>query len=267
MVFYLPWLIPVLLSCVVVGGYAFSHAYVLAVARQLNNRKVFSESQILPDDIYPKRSDEVTLRGSRLQEATEAMVFYARNMKPDWVVGVNLGGRMLSVLVADAIGLEPTKCLFVSTDPDRDPNVVFQPSVDHLNCISGKMLVVDDITRTGDTFRLFRKYLNDLNFTKNFDLSVVSFAVVAIVAYETFFRPCPDWARFRSTSRNLKFPWTELSSSIQLAYSYRHSKRDYDQSVIDEYDRLCSDFQYALDIASKFLSGRSGIRQVTAAVK
>jgi hypoxanthine phosphoribosyltransferase len=259
----LSWLPALFVVLIVAIGYFLNRDRLVQAARAATTKSAFSAELSLPSrDAFPlaPSAGQDKLEGHALQAALKELCSYAKRLKPDWIVGVHPGGRMLSVLLADAIEFPHDRCLFIRTSADRHSRVVFEPSPTFPNSrLEGTMLVVDDISRSGDTLETIKRFLIEKNYYGEISLERAKFAVLLVVAEPddppAKFRP--DWVYYRTDKRDFRLPWSELSVKIGSAYAHRRQKMAYDDTVIRQYERLVSDFSYALSIAQKYVNQSS----------
>lgn len=231
---------------------------VIALARAVEARKAFSNLATLP-----ARSQAPSppahlhgLHGLELREACDALVEYARGFKPDWILGVHPGGRLLSVYVGHLLGIPADRCLFVSTCREYQD----EPEVrGFLERVEGKLLVIDDISRSGATLHVVKDLLEDLNRSGKFDLGRVAFAALTVVTMpfggRDIFRP--DWTRFGTTDPNFHLPWTGLSREIRTELVKRKAGQRFDAQIIDIYEDLISNQDTAYGLVMGFLEAES----------
>ena len=122
------------------------------------------------------------------------------------------------------------------------------------------MLIIDDISRTGRTLHFLKRYLIALNykacskgtdFTDCFRLDRVYFAALLVVLQkdevDNQFRP--DRTYYRTSDRFFKLPWSEFSAKLDEAFAMRRKKMNFDSNVISQYERISSDYDFALQFA------------------
>jgi hypoxanthine phosphoribosyltransferase len=255
----LVWALPLVVSMVAIAGYVKNRDRLLEIVRVLQNQKRFSAERDLPPRhafplVSPDNLNE--MKDSDLQRAVADIIAYAREYKPDWIAGVHPGGRLLSVIVGEQLGLSPDRCIYVSTYRSRTANIDFMPPIN--NVFAGKLLIIDDISRTGDTLRAIRSYLYARNLgDSNYRLTSVRFAVLLVVETpdDSELRFRPDWVYGRTKNQNFKLPWSQLSADIREAYDNRQARYWYNRDAIREHRRICRDFEYALEKARRYLGG------------
>ena len=247
------WLAPLVLVGVVGAGYYAHRHDLIELGRTLHNQKIlFTSNQLLaPRAELPPVADIVSLSTSALNDAVARLIEYATEVNPDWIVGVHPGGRLLSVYMADKINLDASRCLFVRTDPDRTDRLVFELPPNEK--MSGTLLVIDDISRTGDTLEALKLFFVERNFTDVCALQRIYFAVLLVVSiadYEESFRP--DWVRFRTDNRWFKLPWTDLAVKVKTTFAAKRMGLHFDPNVIEQHERMTIDHNYTLGLAKKY---------------
>jgi len=255
--FFLP---AALLFVVILAVGQRNRDYLFEIARSLQNQKAFApENALSPRDaIRPTPdSNREQLDGAALHEVLEELSAYVRLIKPDWIAGVHPGGRLLSVYVADQIDFPKNRCLFVRTSPDRTDSIEFEPKSDIPNePLQGKIVIIDDISRTGDTLSSLKWFLMRKNYIEGYQLTEVYFAVLLVVSEEGASRSRfrPDWVYFRTDKKFFRLPWSELSIETAAAYAHRRQGLSYSQAVIDRHEKIVSDPDYALHLAKSYIS-------------
>ena len=257
----LVWVLPLIVSAVAIAGYVKNRDRLLEIVRVLQNQKRFSADRDLPPRyafplLTADRLNE--MKDSDLQRAIAEIIAYARDFSPDWIAGVHPGGRLLSVLVGEQLRISPDRCIYISTYRSRTGKIQFMPAIE--NVFTGKLLIIDDISRTGDTLRAIKSYLFARNLgDSNYKLSSVRFAVLLVAETTTEtpddseIRFRPDWVYGRTEIQNIKLPWSQLSADIREAYDNRQAGYWYNRDAIREHRVICSNFDYALGKAHEYL--------------
>jgi hypoxanthine phosphoribosyltransferase len=256
---FLPGLI--VLVAVAVSCYRNRHElFQLAVA--IHNNYAFSHGDRAE---FAADLDEISSEDPRIsQGGVQKLIEYARSLQPDWVLGVNTGGRVLSSQVCKAIELNLDRCRYVRYDVESEV-VSFAPELEEQ--MAGTLLVIDDISRTGDTLGSIKSYLMEHNGTDRFQLTTVRFAVLVIdpAPKEHDVDFAPDWACYKtSEGKNFKFAWTPLVDKIKAECRRKKAEREQQQrangvkeSGVDELAsqeerRLATDPAYAASQFEKF---------------
>jgi len=190
--------------------------------------------------------DEIqALTPQRAEKYIAELASVAKSMSFDFIVGVHTGGRFISVLVADLINFPRHRLAFAHTERVRKPEIEFSGDT---NRLFGKVLVIDDICRTGATLESMRSYFLLKIMDKTYDIESLDFACLVSVRSQVKDK-IPfhlNWVAAYTENRNLPFPWAELSAETRCAYSYRQSELDYDEHKIDQHERLTCDYDLAL---------------------
>jgi adenine/guanine phosphoribosyltransferase-like PRPP-binding protein len=264
---YVVWLPAIILSIIVLGTYIKFRHEVLDSIHGLQDLKLFTTNEELRRRVQvpllrvPSGAHQVS--GPLVRAGAEELGRYVGDLGPDWIVGVNLGGRLLSAYVADLIKFPRPKCLFMRrSDDNRTMAFVEQREQTSANwAYNGNMLVIDDISRTGGTFEAIRSVLVGINYTNEFDLRRVYFATLIEVLEPHSLRVRPDWSwRYTDERYNIRFPWSMLGLGIVSALRRkgvrpRLNLDEKDYEILAEYQRIGSDFEYALATAKRFIPG------------
>lgn len=266
---FLPFLVPTTITFVAVIGYLTHHGEVLKVVQGLKNLKVFTEDQVLqrrvhspelPPELQSRPHGQRQLEGAVLKEGIAALASYVKQRNPDWLVGVNFGGRLLSAYIANQIGFSAQNCLFIRRSDDGTA-IVFEQQAGHLlrnRQYEGDMLILDDISRTGLTFATIRSFLMQTNYQSDYHFRRVYFATLieVIEPHSLRSRMRPDWSWRATRDVTFKFPWSELGAEITLAVNLKKDGFGPDEKsrrVLDLYGRIGSDFNCALETAQRYI--------------
>lgn len=241
-------------------GFGLSWRSVWNAAKLVENRRVFIEAKARVRAQALQRSTPTEGSAIAIDALTDPLLQltrYAQAYNPNWIVGVHVGGRILSAALTSLLSLKPENCLFVSTHFTRNRLFVLESHEGKTpNQISGRVLVVDDIVRTGNTLRNLRTWLMDHNHAQGpWEISDIAFATL-IVATDGFNSPPsfrPDWMFHRTRALDFALPWTELSRRISEAFDNRDRGRQFDQSEIDQHEMMARDFSLAIALAKKYL--------------
>lgn len=255
---------PLTIVLMIVFGFFYRKDEVFNIARALQNKRAFEPPlPITSPAPLPQLPDELgALDKARLMSAIEELSEYAKSVRPDWIVGVHPGGRLLSVYIANRIKFPRDRCLFVRTSANRSRSIVFEPQRSQLNRpIAGKMLAIDDISRTGQTLLTLKRFFISQNYREpeaddpEFKLKIVRFAIMLIVTQpeKTGWNFRPDHVCYRTNEHYFRLPWSTLSSEIEMAFASRRQKMDFDGNVITAYEHIAKDYDYALEVARRFM--------------
>lgn len=264
---------PILVLCVVVFGYSLHRNRLFEISRGLHSQKAFAPESALPSrasfDPVPVGNNALIgaprLEGPAFSQALSKLISYARLVDPDWVLGVHPGGRLLSVVVAEQLGMPPNRCRFVRTVSHASKEIVLDANNKIPNVpLQGKLLVVDDITRTGDTLNLVKTFFFEKNYGQLFQFSDIRFAVLLAVVQEDELAFRPDFVSYGTNIRNFKLPWSEFSERIGTAHAEARQKSgdasEAIKQVLEDYKRIISDDEYALALAKRYIAQASSSR-------
>jgi adenine/guanine phosphoribosyltransferase-like PRPP-binding protein len=254
---------PLLLMGTLIVGYFRFRDDIFEVARALQNKKAFTPFSALPPrEVIPmiKSSTGEEFEKNYLPDAMSKLVKYANTIQPDWFVGVHPGGRILSVLLAESMGFPRDRCLYVRTSRRQTNKILFTPQRYELKRPrEGTMLIFDDISRTGRTLHLLKRYLIAKNYgapcspndVDCFRLSKVDFATLLVVLEEgeadVHFRP--DFTVYRTADKLFRLPWSRFSADVDKAFALRQKGMLADDRIIAQYERMSCDYDYALEFA------------------
>ncbi len=196
-----------------------------------------------------------TLEGVYLSRAFNELASYAKQFKPDWIIGVHPGGRILSVLLTERLGLPRQRCLYAGTYPARNPCIAFYPDPDQFATpVSGRVLLVDDIVRSGKTLNDLKTHLKGLNFEDDFQVTNVRFAALLLVATDidkNQIRFLPDWFSLRTNQPGLMLPWSGFGERVATQYRLRQANAVHDEGMITAYEELTQSYDKALSFAKE----------------
>ena len=131
---------------------------------------------------------------------------YASKYKPDHIVGINRGGVLLSaaiVIELQIITEKFTRCMIVTKKGKLE--------CDNKN-IKGRVLVIDDISRTGGTLEMA------INFLKNFkNIQSINTAVILTCLDDNNEPVYKDlnFSAFATLNCNAYLPWTKKMSRVE----------------------------------------------------
>jgi hypoxanthine phosphoribosyltransferase len=155
-----------------------------------------------------------------LREATEQLVEFAKEIEPQWIMGVNYGGHILASYVSAQIKLPPRFVGTIQSFYDDEPELIFAQQQNH---ISGRLLIIDDIARTGGTLERIRQFMLHRN---SVDALHFSDIVIATLFVSDRVNPAtmsggPAWFHSTVLGNAHTFPWTKESSNLKATWSNR----------------------------------------------
>jgi hypoxanthine phosphoribosyltransferase len=268
MIYWISILPLVLISTSIIVGFYLARDRVFEYAKLSRNKKVFSsEGKLAPRGRFSVSSGEnlKILPNSVLKECILDLAEYTKVFSPDWIMGVHTGGRLLSVLLAEEVGHPRGACGYIGTKSTRSKRITIETHNRNSNRpLEGKVLIVDDISRTGNTLDCVKSHLEHINFSTFFDeeqgksvaiLDSVKFAVLVVVddSDERDLKFRPDWVRYKTAEDFFKLPWSELSAKIESAYKSRSSGYEYDSDAIETHENIIKDYDFALNCARKYV--------------
>jgi hypoxanthine phosphoribosyltransferase len=270
---YLPWIVPVSISALAATGYIMHRHEVVEVAQGLRNRRLFSrDGELQRGNRAPElalgRPGQNRLVGPSLVEGVSALASYVERTDPDWVVGVNLGGRLLSAYVSNKIKISPERCLFMRRSDDGTSMEFEREAGSSVrNRHEGHMLVIDDVSRTGITFATIRSFLMRTNYQReHHHFRRVSFATLIEVVepHSAGVRMRSDWSWRTTRDPTFSFPWSNLSADVNLAVNLKRDHFQLDRKmgqVLEEYKKIGSDYGYALETAGDYIESAANYKE------
>lgn len=219
-------------------------SYVGYIAFNMYNA-VYRDNRLAPEELSS------ALRAvplNKLLLAIHDLTEYARDFNPSWIVGVHPGGRLLSVYIADKLSIPLDRCLFAHTEPDS-VSEVFIRGLKQDQELTGSVLVIDDIARTGKTLRSVQahfRYYTDLG---TYKLDRLWFAVLLLVDREKEMVFVPDWYKFATKVPFIKFPWSPLSEKIRHELAQKARGFDVDERYLALHERMAKDPKISLEVA------------------
>ncbi len=132
--------------------------------------------------------------------------------KPDVLVGVCRGGwppaRVLSDLLENPQLANVKVEFYAGVAETKGEPVITQPV--SVSVMGKKVLVVDDVTDTGESLRLVKQHLDEMGATE---------VKVATIYYKPWSKLVPDYYE-KKTSKWIVFPWERKESVTSLIKKY-----------------------------------------------
>lgn len=185
-------------------------------------------------------------------EKLDELVEQVKFLSPDHIIGVHTGGRLLSVLISERVGVEDKNCHYVHSNHGTKLGITLHTQS---NTISGNVVVVDDISRSGGTLDMIYRNLVRGTFAKEYFIEKIDFFVMLLCSQATSKRAfrggffLPDWYGFFTQRDDAALPWSRLTSEISSAISLRNQGKSGDVYFLKLYDQLISDANFARAIA------------------
>lgn len=166
---------------------------------------------------------------------------YCYRVQPDYIVGLNRGGVMVGAYIALSMGIPSRnflRCCVTANGDDVEVDCVFER-------LSGSVVIVDSITRTGSTMNYavsnIRDYYPDIE-------SLHAISIVASVD-EDGVPLCEalNFAVFMTKKKNITLPWTAQKVIEEGPERAKHIKEEYlkvnDKNIGDIVTDIYSDFE------------------------
>jgi hypoxanthine phosphoribosyltransferase len=208
-------------------------------------RAAYKDNRIMPEEL-PPAFRAVPLK--KLLLGIHDLAEYARAFNPSWIVGVHPGGRLLSVYIADKLSIPLERCLFAHTEPEHISEILvrgLKPDQE----LSGPVLVIDDIARTGNTLRAVQAHFRYYTSHGTYKISRHLYAVLLLVDREKEMVFVPDWYKFTTKVSFIKFPWSPLSEKIRHELVQRTKGFKVDERYLALHEKMAEDPKIALQVA------------------
>jgi hypoxanthine phosphoribosyltransferase len=162
------------------------------------------------EEVQEVQSDGVLSTSSTVIGVIKLELF-ARRIKPDYIVGVNRGGWLLSTYLAHRLNIGRDNLL--RFDADRDCIIDTELSHNINDADEMNLLLVDDISRTGESIKKAISYLKN-----KFILGKINIAVLVVCG--------------RKADKSIDYnPYWTRDKDIQLPWSSDERKREARQNV------------------------------------
>jgi hypoxanthine phosphoribosyltransferase len=178
---------------------------------------------------------------------------------PGLIVGIHPGGRLLSVYVADKISFPRDRCIFAHTEPIRTNEIRLRGWEDRAS--AGKILVIDDITRTGITLRSVNSHLIVAEQTGRLRFEALHYAVMLAVQQKNrVFEP--HWCRFLTRNVSISFPWSPVTEQIKNALNHKVKGLKYQRDFLEVHELIATNFESALRLANLAIERRDRLNRM-----
>ncbi len=150
-----------------------------------------------------KKVREVHISWSRLEKlaAQLAHAVKASGFKPDYVIGIAMGGLIPLALVAERLNVKNVATVAAHSydEKTKKRGKLIISHVPNLSARGKKILLVDEIADTGETFRVVSKVLRE-------KCGAAHIKVAAIVVNTARCKTFPDYS-VMNVDRWVVFPW------------------------------------------------------------
>ena len=205
---------------VILGNYYGERSFNFNLAKKSNtNMHPFLTQSTLNNNIIPMKA---------VNEAIKNVSDYSLDLLPDYIVGLNRGGTMIAAFVALFLGLPSrkfTRCYVGEGEVDCSEA-----------SLSGRVLIIDDICRSGETMELAKSYVssNWNNIEKIYTASLFSYVDENM---RSSFREI-DYYSTAVSSIDISLPWNEEPTSRRD--QFEKVKNEGIESLIYELRQLSS---------------------------
>jgi len=154
------------------------------------------------DNLESQETTEEKLFADKFSKTMLDFASFSKKFKPDFVIGLNQGGTMIGAGIALGLGV-----------PNRNFGRCYvNTREDYAECdiknLYGKILLVDDICRTGNTMRLAKKYLSN-EFKDTLEVNLAT--LVSVVDPTENPSSLLTFYAYSTSNKDFRLPWTDLS--------------------------------------------------------
>jgi adenine/guanine phosphoribosyltransferase-like PRPP-binding protein len=195
------------------GALAAVSALVYAVWIAIRQRGFHSAIAERQTAVVSGLGDEKVLSVANASRGVVGLFEYASELRPDYIVGVNRGGAVVGAYLSLCLDVGDKR--FATCYVERDGLAECGKQQE----LSGTVLVVDDITRTGKTLEILRTHLEET--FPQIKKTVMATLVAAVDANgEPKFKKL-DFAALLTKNQHLTLPWDPriAGPSIRAAQS------------------------------------------------
>ncbi len=218
----------------------------LQVYKLLKNTEDLLTRKLNPDNELTHSAAEIGIGNIQFLLSS---IIDLENEKP-YLFGINKGGAFIANYLAHRMDLHQK--YLVKCD--------YNNSLDKIYCenreISGPIVIIDDVIRTGATFRKVKDYLNLLY--KDSHIKIYSIVLVVCSPSDNMDNlKLVDYSPWVTSDKNIILPWSKalkgLNDSNNLNKKYLNNKKDQIINSIDffndkEVDQIIGRIQYLKDI-------------------
>ena len=144
------------------------------------------------------QSDGV-LPGSSTLIGVVALEAYAREQKPQYIVGINRGGWLLSTYLAHRLNIDREHLLRF----DSKRNEIIDNNINNIKLKHKNILLVDDISRKGNSIKIAHEYMRN----KFPDTSFLT--VVLVICGENPAQEIIDFHPYYTEYPDIQLPWSD----------------------------------------------------------
>lgn len=162
------------------------------------NREKFSVKDLQFTSPKLVQSDGV-LPGSSTLIGVVALEAYARKQKPQYIVGINRGGWLLSTYLAHRLNIDREHLLRF----DSKRNEIIDNNINNIKLKHKNILLVDDISRKGNSIKIAHEYMRN-KFT---DASFLT--VVLVICGENPAQEIIDFHPYYTEYPDIQLPWSD----------------------------------------------------------
>lgn len=178
-----------------------------------------------------------------------------RVRNPDFIAAVHTGGRLLSAIIAEKVGIEENRIIYIGTDRNRRKKLDWNWPKGR-NFFGGSLAVIDDISRRGTTLASIKHDIVKKSLFHDFWFDSAFFATLLLRTdrKQEYRRGyfVPDWFGIACADFAQGLPWSSLSERVKSSYSEMIQGREYNKYYIEIHEKLLEDYKFTVRCA--FLS-------------
>lgn len=192
--------------------------------------------------------NESSLPTSEAIDFFENLKGWVLKERPDFIVGVHISGLMIAAKIARELGYPNEKVAYYATTKSvlDDPELY---EYGEGNGLSGKVCVVDDVTRRGVTLeqvsqRIFSDYQKGVNGIDDVAYGVMITARTASKVETGYFDP--NFSAAETENQNIPLPWTRFMLGIRDEIERMKDGVSYNKNRVDTYKKMVDDLNFSL---------------------
>ena len=143
-------------------------------------------------------------------EAINKLNSYAISKNPDFILGINRGGSLVGAMISLNLGIPSSN--FIRCYVDNDNNNVVCP----VEKLYGTVIIIDDISRTGDTLKLSSDYIK--NSSKKIKEVITATLFTHVTSHNHPVYGKLDFFSFICDNPDILLPWNSRKTSKRQQY-------------------------------------------------
>lgn len=243
--FYLPVVALFVSACLAAYAIRSAASYVNTSLRLDPQRRISRSPVVDPIETPPEGE---SIPSTETTEYIEKLKEWIVRSKPDFIVGVHISGLMIAAKIADELGYPERKVAYYATTK----SLADEPEL-HLfgnaNGLSGRICVIDDVTRRGQTLeqvskRIFSDYQRNENSVSDAEYAVMITARSPSKVEKGYFDP--NFSVAETENQNVPLPWTNFMLSVRDDIDALKSGGKFEESRIQTYTAMKENLKFSL---------------------